>query len=222
MSRNCVRLAATKGLSLPSRRATAPWPANKVPDAIGAIIAKVMPSARLTPMTAESGLKARVTSNSGRGTKPGPDARLSTRAARSTVDDSSSISLMPRPVMPPNKPGVSGRPLASITWAPAAARPLPTSTTRPPRTSTSARSSVPWAVRVWTLALRISTSCECAGAGSARVTRNSASNGTMRRRFIVRPPAGRAGNRIGAWRADGSGRTPVRRRCRRGRAAHTR
>ena len=220
MSRNCVRLAATNGSALPSKRATAPWPANKVPDALGAIIANVMPSARLTPMATASALKAGVASNSGRATKP--SVRSPLKAELSTVTDSASISVTPRPVMPPNSPGVSGRPLASMMVVPApGGRLLPISTTRPLRTRTSLRSSMPCGVSVWTCALRISTSCAPADVQASRAMAHD-NNGKRCRRFIVRLPAGPAGNRRAESPVAGCDRRRRRHRCRRGRPARRR
>ena len=192
-SANSVRLGAAKASARPSSRATAPWPTTTAApgEALGATIAKVMPSTRFTPMTGESGLNASVTSNSGCGSAA---ARVAPRRPAAARSRPCSARATPRPrrapVMPPNSPGVSGRPFASTTVAPAAARPVPTAAMRPPCTSTSVRSSVPRSVTVCTVALRISRSCAGAAAASAAAPSSSAQRRAGSDADHSAPPAG--------------------------------
>ena len=153
------------GSKLPSSRITAPWPPMIELALPAEIRVKPMPSIRATGITIESGLKASVTSNSGRTAM----SRVSPSDSRSSrVPLSPETSSMPMPVTPPNRVGVSGRPLASTTCASPADRPAPIAAIRPLRTSTSVFCSEPCAPAVWTVAPRISS--DCAAAGSIAVS----------------------------------------------------
>ena len=148
-----------------------------------------MPSIRATGISEDAGLKARVTSNSGRtvitGCEPAPRVSVA-----STVGSSPETSSMPMPVMPPNIAGVSGRPEASITVAPdGAARPVPTAAMRPLRTRTSVARKVPASVAVCTVALRSSRSCAAAlPAKASRPAAAMASSFMEPGRFIAHLP----------------------------------